>query len=250
MKKIAIDAYYLNGICYVVGGIFNKWKDEHVSKFIYADVKVESEYIPGEFYKRELPGIMKLLEQIDLKEFDNIILDGYVYLEEGGYYDKETRKYIPVTIKKGLGEHLKAAIYKTYPHTLYGMPNIVGVAKNLYGNNEKAYGCCYRGESKKPLYITSLNRHNDLIFPKSIQKMVKQMSGEYRMPTILKEVDLETRKIAVELEKKKNMFKKDYRVVVEWAQDGTPYYQYFRKGEPIIPTDEEKRELQFSSEKK
>jgi hypothetical protein len=25
------------------------------------------------------------------------------------------------------------------------------------------------------------------------------------------------------------MFKKDYRVVVEWAQDGTPYYQQYQR---------------------
>ena len=72
------------------------------------------------------------------------------------------------------------------------------------------------------------------------------MSGEYRMPTILKEVDAESRRVA---HSKENMFKQDYRVVVEWAQDGKPYFQYFRKGEPIIPTEEEKKELEFSSKK-
>ena len=73
------------------------------------------------------------------------------------------------------------------------------------------------------------------------------MAGNYRIPTIIKEVDAESRRVA---HSKENMFKKDYRVVVEWDQYGKPYFQYFRKGEPIIPTDEEKRELQFSSEKK
>ena len=102
MKKIAIDAYYVGNTCHVVGGIFNKWCDEHVSKFIYADVKVDSEYIPGEFYKRELPGILKLLEQVNLDEFDTIIIDGYVYLIEFCYVSDD-EKNIKKKVKRGLG---------------------------------------------------------------------------------------------------------------------------------------------------
>jgi len=180
MKKIAIDAYYVGDICHVVGGIFNKWTDEHVSEFIYADVKVDSDYIPGEFYKRELPGILKLLEQIDLNKFDKIIIDGYVYLQER----ISEFKY---KLRPGLGRHLYAVIKDKYPKI-----EIIGVAKTLYGeanNDGLEYGLCYRGNSKKPLYITSTKRRG-----KNPNYLVKKMSGDYRIPTIIKEVDAETKK--------------------------------------------------------
>jgi hypothetical protein len=199
MKKIAIDAYYIGDICHVVGGIFNKWRDEHVSKFIYADVKVNSEYIPGEFYKRELPGILKLLEQVNLDEFDTIIIDGYVHLKELGHISDDGR-FISGPVKKGLGCHLRTALSSYYMERKPKKRlNIVGIAKTLYGDNSE-YGQCYRGDSKKPLYITGLNlyrgKYGKLLCTFGLIRAIKRMSGCYRIPTIIKEVDTETKKIA------------------------------------------------------
>ena len=187
MKKIAIDAYYQCGICHVVGGIFNKWGDEHVSKFITADVKVDSDYIPGEFYKRELPGIVELLKQVDLNEFEAIVIDGYVYLDD------------TTNIKGGLGKHLREALEKHYANRKVGKRlEIIGVAKSLYGSRDSYYGLCYRGESKKPLYITSLNmysgKYGKILTTYHNIRCIKKMAGSYRIPTIIKEVDAETKK--------------------------------------------------------
>jgi deoxyribonuclease V len=197
MKKIAIDAYYKDNICHVVGGIFNKWVDEHASKFIYADVKIGSEYIPGEFYKRELPGIVELLKQIDLNEFDTIIIDGYVYLKELGYISARN-EFVSGPIKRGLGCHLRMALAKHYlERKAKKRLNIVGIAKTLYGDDSE-YGICYRGESKKPLYITSFNlyfgKYGKLLCSFGLIRAIKRMSGCYRIPTIIKEVDTETKK--------------------------------------------------------
>ncbi len=183
MKKIAIDAYYVGNTCHVVGGIFNKWRDEHVSKFIYADIKVDSEYIPGEFYKRELPGILKLLEQIDLNEFDTIIVDGYVYLYDEN--EPDGRMY-----KSGLGKMLHYVIRDSYPKI-----KIIGIAKTLYGDKPNLYGKCYRGLSSKPLFITT----DDLYYTLKSKRLIgyiQRMAGNYRIPTIIKEVDTETKKVA------------------------------------------------------
>ena len=198
MKKIAIDAYYQDGICHVVGGIFNKWKDEHVSKFIYADVKANSEYIPGQFYKRELPGILEIIKQIDLNEFETIIIDGYVHLLEPDNFSV-FNGYSPSYIKKGLGMHLRKALEKYYESRKVGKRlEIVGIAKTLYGNENNIYGKCYRGDSKNPLYITSLNtysgKYGKLLTTHSIIRCIKKMAGKYRIPTIIKEVDTETKK--------------------------------------------------------
>ena len=185
MKKIAIDAYYNNGICHVVGGIFENWTDEHVLKFIYADVKVDSDYIPGEFYKREMPGILKLLEQVDLNEFDYIIVDGYVYL-----------KNTDGSSKDGLGMRLSRALGEKYPSSKF---QVVGIAKSLYGEDKEAYCRCFRGKSKNPLYITTsteriLSLEQDDPTLQDMITFIFCMSGDNRIPTIIKEVDSETKK--------------------------------------------------------
>lgn len=199
MKKIAIDAYYVGDTCHVVGGIFNKWGDAHVSKFIYADVKVDSEYIPGQFYKRELPGMVELLKQVNLDEFDTIIIDGYVHLKEL-WHMSERNEFIPGPIKRGLGCHLRTALAKHYlERKAKKRLNIVGIAKTLYGDDSE-YGICYRGESKKPLYITGLNhyhgKYGNLLCTFGLVRTIKKMAGKYRIPTIIKEVDTETKKVA------------------------------------------------------
>ncbi|WP_298790742.1 hypothetical protein [uncultured Campylobacter sp.] len=49
-------------------------------------------YESGSFYKRELPRIVSLLQDLDVRDISLIVIDGFVYLDdEGGY---------------GLGEHL------------------------------------------------------------------------------------------------------------------------------------------------
>ena len=53
---LALDSFYKDNICNTSLIVFNKEESET----IYADTiytKVTSDYIPGEFYKRELPGI-------------------------------------------------------------------------------------------------------------------------------------------------------------------------------------------------
>jgi hypothetical protein len=36
------------------------------------------------------------------------------------------------------------------------------------------------------------------------------------------------------------IFKQDYKLVVNWDINGTMYWQLFKKGEPIIPNENEK----------
>ncbi|WP_207420305.1 hypothetical protein [Desertivirga brevis] len=44
----------------------------------------DQEYIPGEFYKRELPGILSLLDKINFELIQAIIIDGFVILNDEG----------------------------------------------------------------------------------------------------------------------------------------------------------------------
>ena len=60
---------------------------------------------------------------------------------------------------------------------------IIGVAKNSFQNiSTDTY--LYRGESKKPLFITSSG-----VEQQEAKKLIKSMHGKYRFPTLLKEVD-------------------------------------------------------------
>ncbi len=117
-------------------------------------------YQSGQFYKREMPCILALLAEIN-EPYDCIIIDGYVYL------DGEQ--------KEGLGKHL-------YNH-LANKKSIIGIAKNKFFDISEDYAV-YRGISKHPLYVTSVDFDNG----KALQ-IVKNLEGEHKLPNIVKMVD-------------------------------------------------------------
>lgn len=156
----AIDVDYRNNHTAVAAGIlFQNWNDEKPSQILTVTLYQVEDYISGQFYKRELPCILELLKQLDkLPKF--IIVDGYVFLGKD---------------KKGLGAYLYEALKQKVP--------IIGVAKNPFQDiSNDTY--IYRGKSKKPLYITSTG-----IELNKAKQYIKSMHGEYRIPTLLKEVD-------------------------------------------------------------
>jgi deoxyribonuclease V len=157
---LAVDVdYKANNEAIIAGIIFENWEEKEIIKEVIVKIDNVEEYISGQFYKRELPCILALLERLP-KLPDYIIVDGYVYLNDN---------------KKGLGGYLYQSLDEKIP--------IIGVAKNSFQNiSTDTY--LYRGESKKPLYITSAG-----IEQKEAKKLVKSMHGKYRFPTLLKEVD-------------------------------------------------------------
>ena len=124
------------------------------------------EYRPGEFYKRELPCILSLLKQVDTSAIDAIIIDGFVFLDDHQ--------------KLGLGGHLY--------HEIGGRIPVIGVAKSNFATLEKNKIALLRGESKRPIFITSIGISMD-----EAAELIKSMTGIYRIPTILKTLDTLTR---------------------------------------------------------
>ena len=168
---LALDSYYKDDICNTSLIVFNKEE----SKTIYADTiytKVTSDYIPGEFYKRELPGIKKILkkfikEQPELwSQIHAVIVDSYITLKVG---DKEW---------DGLGAYVNKFLDKIKQHKI-----IYGVAKSKFGECDEISCKVYRGKSKNPLYVQTTSA------PKVAGYHVLYMHGKYRIPTMLKEVD-------------------------------------------------------------
>ena len=66
-------------------------------------------YESGSFYKRELPCIVSLLQDLDVRDISLIVIDGFVHLDDDGRY--------------GLGGHLYERLERKV--------QVVGVAKSL-----------------------------------------------------------------------------------------------------------------------
>lgn len=165
---LAFDTYYFDGKAKTVCLEFTEWNQSKNFKVHTEIIDNVAEYIPGEFYKRELPCILSFLNQIDLKKIEAIVVDGFVYLDD-------EKKY-------GLGGHLYEKLSQEIP--------IIGVAKTNFASIGKDKRSLFRGDSQKPLYVTAIGIELDDAFQK-----VESMAGEFRMPTLLKEMDRLTKEI-------------------------------------------------------
>jgi deoxyribonuclease V len=159
---LAFDTYYNNDKAKTVCLSFEGWdKEDHF--IMNSEIIPQPEmYVSGEFYKRELPCILSLLLKLDLKEVDSIIVDGFVFLDDES--------------KFGLGAHLYYALDKAIP--------VIGVAKRDFATIEKNKRKLCRGKSKNPLFITSIGIELEMAAQK-----IEGMKGEYRIPSLLKELD-------------------------------------------------------------
>ena len=162
---LAFDTYYFENKAKTVCISFDDWSDEENYTVDTETIENIEEYQSGEFYKRELPCILSLLNKIEIKNITTIIVDGFVYLDD----DK----------RPGLGGHLY--------NQLNNIP-IIGVAKTNFATLEKNKRELYRGESIKPLYITSIGIDLD-----EATKLIENMNGQNRMPTLLKKLDTLTK---------------------------------------------------------
>ena len=159
---IAFDTYYFEDKAKTVGLQFENWEDTEASEIFEEIITGISPYVSGEFYKRELPCILSLLKKIDLTYCKAIIIDGFVVLDDEGTL--------------GLGGYLYHELKEQIP--------IIGVAKNNFAKINYKKRAVLRGESKKPLYITSKGIDIDIASEK-----IQQMTGTYRFPDLLKKVD-------------------------------------------------------------
>lgn len=128
-----------------------------------------SPYKSGQFYKREMPCLLGLIDKIN-DPFDVIIIDGYVCLDGQD--------------KAGLGKYL-------YDQLIIKKP-IIGIAKtNFYGIPSEYK--IYRGTSKHPLYVTCINISID-----TAKTWVQKLQGQYRIPDIVKKTDILSRETDTE----------------------------------------------------
>ncbi len=155
----AFDVHYFgDDYASAAAVLFHEYTDAASAAEYTGLVRGVSQYIPGRFYRRELPCILKLLQRID-KAPDEIVIDGYVALGDS----------------PGLGQHLFESLGGRIP--------VIGVAKSRYRYSSGIE--VLRWRSKRPLYVTSAG-----IDPHLASERIKAMHGPHRVPTLLRRVDL------------------------------------------------------------
>lgn len=144
--------------------LFRSWTDDCPADQILVSRGPAAPYRAGEFYLRELPPILAVLQRVKI-QIETIVVDGYVWLNG----------------KRGLGAHLYFA--------LEGKVSVIGVAKNVWRghtysqhqqDDERRTIALIRGGSKRPLYITSAGINAD-----SAANFIQNMHGPFRIPTLL-----------------------------------------------------------------
>lgn len=158
---LAIDVYYKENEAKVVAVLFNP-EDETPQSIIVDQITGIEDYVSGEFYKRELPCIRSIFQKVNLNEIEVVIIDGHIYVDDDGTF--------------GLGGYTWESLDKKIP--------VIGVAKNSFFRNKSTVKEVFRGESKKPLYVSSIGIDLDIA-----TNLIKKMKGDYRIPTVLKELD-------------------------------------------------------------
>jgi len=157
MKIAAFDVQYIEDGCAAAAVLFSEYSDAAPTAEYTHFLSGAADYIPGEFYRRELPCILTLLEKIR-EAPDEMIIDGYVMLGN----------------RPGLGRHLFTSFDGKIP--------VIGVAKSKFKDASGTEIC--RGGSIHPLYITSAG----VDLQKASEK-IRRMHGAHRIPTLLKRVD-------------------------------------------------------------
>ncbi len=155
-----VDVDYRDDRALAACVLFRDWTDAAPAGEVVRLIEHVEPYVPGEFYKRELPCLLSVLAAV-AEPLDAVIVDGYVWLKD---------EQAP-----GLGAHLFEALERKVP--------VIGVAKTRF-LSALAARPVKRGDSERPLYVTAVG-----IDVEEATQRVQQMHGVYRLPTLLKRVD-------------------------------------------------------------
>ncbi len=153
-----LDAHYEGDAALAAAILFDGWSASASQLEKVVRIDGVAAYESGNFYKRELPCLLTVLQAVPA--VSTIVIDGYVWLDDG---------------KPGLGAHLYEALGQRIP--------VVGVAKTGYKGSKNA-STVLRSASLRPLYVTSAGIHVE-----QAAESVRLMHGEHRLPTLLSRVD-------------------------------------------------------------
>jgi deoxyribonuclease V len=155
-----LDVDYRANGAVAAGVLIDRWSSPTPTRELTLAIEKVAEYMPGEFYRRELPCLLAVLSQAGAP-LEAIVIDGYVWLDAAG--------------RPGLGAKLYEALGRATP--------VIGVAKTAFAGSTFATPVV-RGESTRPLWITAVGMDAAVA-----AEMIRQMHGEHRLPEMLKRVD-------------------------------------------------------------
>jgi deoxyribonuclease V len=139
--------------------LFRDWADAAEAGHVVERGPPAEPYAPGQFYRRELPHLLKVLAAVP-EPLEVLVIDGYVWLGEE---------------RPGLGAHLYEALGRRLP--------VIGVAKTAFHSSGLAVPVL-RGQSQRPLFITAVG-----LEARVAAEHVRRMHGASRIPTLLGRVD-------------------------------------------------------------
>jgi deoxyribonuclease V len=140
--------------------LFRDWPDDYPYLEVTERIQQPAPYESGQFYRRELPGLLSVIRRL-VERPEVIIIDGYVWLGDESH--------------PGLGAYLYEALGRTAA--------VIGVAKTIFKEGP-AVRAIKRRTSLRPLYVTAAGM--DL---NEAAERVVELHGEFRIPTLLKTVD-------------------------------------------------------------
>lgn len=157
--KACIDVDYRDDHAIAACLLFAEWSDASPSEELTARIDRVEPYVPGQFFRRELPCILAVLSHVQVP-LEVILIDGYVWLDDA--------------LQPGLGAYLFAALNQQVA--------VMGIAKKPF-RGATAHEVI-RANSIKPLFVTAAG-----ISVEKAALAIAQMHGLYRIPTLLKRVD-------------------------------------------------------------
>jgi deoxyribonuclease V len=156
---LALDAHYRQDDSGRVAAVaFNDWTDNRPAEEYYTEITHAEPYRPGEFYLRELPGLLEIIEKVGEKP-DMIVVDGYAWLGRD---------------RPGLGARLWESLGRTVP--------VIGVAKSPFKGAPALE--VEHGGSWRHLYVTAAG-----IDQVKAAEAIRSMHGAHFMPEMLRLVD-------------------------------------------------------------
>jgi len=157
---VCLDVGYRHRSATVACVTFADWTDPAPSFSTTERFERVHDYIPGQFYRRELPCLLAVLGKLQDPP-QTIVVDGQVHLDDSG--------------RAGLGLRLFDELKGAVP--------FIGVAKSAFHALTKAV-CIHRGNSSRPLYVTAAG-----VLCDEAAGCIRQMHGPFRIPTMLRLVD-------------------------------------------------------------
>ncbi|AKJ06704.1 endonuclease V [Archangium gephyra] len=154
-----MDVDYRTEVTVAACVLFRDWADAAEASHLVERGPPAEPYEPGQFFRRELPHLLKVLAGVP-EPLETVVIDGYVWLGEE---------------RPGLGAHLYEALGRRVP--------VIGVAKTAFHSSQFAVPVL-RGQSQRPLFVTAVG-----VEAGAAAECVRRMHGASRLPTLLNRVD-------------------------------------------------------------